>query len=652
MDHHDDWILFRLHRLDPARFEALCFALLKATGHTEIHPWGDAGNDGGVDLLSIGPDGRRWVTQCKRVLNLSPSRARPELQKVFDQLPQPPPEVYRLVATCPISRKTEEELQSLAHQEQANGKPAIEIAASWTETHLIAFLRDDFQDLRGEFVGPLGPLPFWNVPRGTEFFTGREELLETLQERIESARTAALTQAIVGLGGIGKTQTAIEYCRRHRSRYDAGVFWVDASSPATLLTGYAKCAQRLELAPLGTPEYEAVEAFLHHLESHPGWLVVLDNADDPGEIRDLLPTDAHGHVLLTTRVQNPDLGRAEPLRVDCLPLEQATGFLLERGHRKPAEQPQAERLAAALGGLPLALEQAGAFLAYHTSVAVGVYLDTFEKQAAAFLEQQPPRQGGYQGTVATTWEISFRKVEDTAPAAVEALQAFAFLDPEDIPLRLCLEGGEKLGPALAELASRAREEPIEIHTQLVTPLTRYSLVEFDPEQQSFSLHRLVQEVIRQRLGEEVPAILHRVYEALDRCFPEDPASPASWQEGASFLPHVRASAALWTEETGAEPTALWMRAGWNARAAGRASQSRDLEESALEVRRRVLGAEHPSTLISMNNLASTLWALGDAQGARELLAQAYMGFQKVLGEDHPDTRKIASNLRALEEDED
>ena len=126
-DYDDDWILFRLQRLNPTRFEELCFALLKATGHQDVRHLGAAGSEGGVDLLSTDPHGRRCVTQCKRHRSLSPSQVRPEVRAVITQPVDPPPEVYHLVATCNVSREAED-----AFRDTARVAPfPLDIASTW-----------------------------------------------------------------------------------------------------------------------------------------------------------------------------------------------------------------------------------------------------------------------------------------------------------------------------------------------------------------------------------------------------------------------------------------------------------------------------------------------------------------------------------------
>ncbi len=647
-DHDDDWILFRLQRLSPGRFEELCFALLKAKGHRDVRHLGAAGSERGVDVLSTDPDGRIWVTQCKRYRSLSPGDVKPEIRTVITEPPSPPPAVYHLVATCNVSRATEEALQDAARVAPF----PLEIAHTWAATELVALLRDDHPEIRRNFIEPAGKLPFWNVPNRNDYFTGREELLEELAACLEAASSVALTQTISGLGGVGKTQMAIEYCHRHRSAYDAGVYWVDASSAENLKAEYASLALALKLVGREVPVDEASAAFRRELAARPGWLVVLDNVDEVDGLRPLVPPTTGGHVLVTTRVERPGLGRGSPLAVDVLPQQQAVEFLLDRGQRDASELDAVATLARALGRLPLALEQAAAYLARHP-IEVPIYLASFEKLNIDLLERKGPELGDYHATVATTWELSFQKVEESHPAAAEALRACGFLAPDRIPLELFTGTGRRLGEALGMLANECRDDPLVTHERLVEPLTRYSLARFDPGSGGrLSIHRLVQEVIRHRLRREVleAEVLEHVHAALESCFPQEPESPLSWPACRLWFPHVKNSLAAWlkkVEVPGWDPTGLWIQAGLYAWASGRATEARAFDEATLAVRRRALGEEHPDTLMSMNNLAETLRDLGDTSRARELHETALAVRRRVLGEEHPDTLNSMSNLAAL-----
>ncbi|MBV8610884.1 MAG: TIR domain-containing protein, partial [Singulisphaera sp.] len=228
--------------------------------------------------------------------------------------------------------------------------------------------------------GPLPPSggPVWNVPypRNSNF-TGREAILKQLETALASGRPAALSQAIAGLGGVGKTQTAVEYAYRHRAQYRA-VLWVRADpgwvrpDPGTnLVSSYRELAEALGLPEKDESDSTKVVAAVRRwLGREPGYLLILDNADDPALVRPYLPPDPKGHVLLTSRAQNFDVvGICRPIWLPALTPDEALEFLRKRTGREgpldPAEQASARTLAGELGYLPLALEQAAAYMVEH-----------------------------------------------------------------------------------------------------------------------------------------------------------------------------------------------------------------------------------------------------------------------------------------------
>jgi len=211
--------------------------------------------------------------------------------------------------------------------------------------------------------------PPWNVPyRRNPFFTGRDKVLKDLHRALSRRSRAALTQAtaISGLGGIGKTQTAVEYAYRHRTDYKA-VFWVRAESESSTTSGFLEIAGMLNLA--AKDAQESVQAVIRWLGNNAGWLLIFDNADEPERLKPFRPTDPKGHILITSRAQVfHDLAR--PIRLEVLAPEKALEFLLKRTEREASdggEKEAAARLAKELGNLPLALEQAGAFISKNGS---------------------------------------------------------------------------------------------------------------------------------------------------------------------------------------------------------------------------------------------------------------------------------------------
>ena len=244
-----------------------------------------------------------------------------------------------------------------------------------------------------EFPGAF-PL-IWMIPYPRNpYFTGREDLLTQLATALKSGTTTALTQAITGLGGIGKTHLAIEYAYQHHQDYQA-VFWVRADTRENLVSDFASMARELQLPEKDAKELQqTVVAVQAWLRTHAGWLLILDNADDLALARDFLPPSYGGQVLLTTRAQA--MGRlAQRIEVDTMPQEVGILFLLRRAgllapeglleQASPQDRKQADELVQELGGLPLALDQAGAYME-ETPCSIDEYLRLYRTRRAALLK--------------------------------------------------------------------------------------------------------------------------------------------------------------------------------------------------------------------------------------------------------------------------
>jgi len=264
------------------------------------------------------------------------------------------------------------------------------------------------------FPGELPPV--WNVPfHPNPFFTGRDLLLVELQSRLTAPGMAFRRVVLTGLGGIGKTSVAVEYLYRRHADYDL-VWWVNGEQPASLLADLATLAGQLGLAADARQEAQ-VAALRGWLERHQGWLVVLDNVEDPQQVVELLPRSATGQVVITSRTGVGWERLASVLPVEVLAPGDATGLLLIRAEETaPAAEAAATTLAATLGGLPLALEQAGAYVASTGTITLADYAELFSTRALELLQQEQPL--GYQHTVATTWSLALQTLEQTEPAAV------------------------------------------------------------------------------------------------------------------------------------------------------------------------------------------------------------------------------------------
>ncbi|HVS44933.1 MAG TPA: FxSxx-COOH system tetratricopeptide repeat protein, partial [Candidatus Dormibacteraeota bacterium] len=475
----------------------------------------------------------------------------------------------------------------------------------------------------------------FRVPPRNPIFTGREQLLTDLDAALASGARTALVQAITGLGGAGKTQVAIEYAHRHRHHYRV-IWWLRAETPETLLEDLAALATPLGLTvPTDAPPAEVAATVHRELEDTPGWLLVFDNADSLDVIRDHLP--GGGHVLITSR--NPAWrARATVLDVDVWSPPEAVAFLLTRTGR--SDDAGAAALAQALGRLPLALEQAGAFMEVNAT-PFDRYLHLYRRGGAQLLAQHGPRD--YAGTVATTWGLSFDQVREASPAAAELLELCAFLAPEAIPDDLFQPGDRGLlPPALRDADDRDVEEAIGV-------LRRYSLIQRTDG--TIGLHRLVQEVIRDALATEV--VDERVDAAvllLRATFPESSGDVRTWERCAQLLPHALAVTAH-AEGLATEPEATsWLLDRVAVYLQGRAEldPARRLFERALAIADTAYGPDHPTVAASFdNNLASVLQDLGDLAGARQLLERALAIDEAAYGPDHSEVAIHVNNLAAV-----
>ena len=293
--------------------------------------------------------------------------------------------------------------------------------------------------------------------RGTPPSRAARTILKQLESDLASGTPAALSQAIAGLGGVGKTQTAVEYAYRHRDQYRA-VLWVRADTETSLASGYRELAEVLGLPEKDSHDSnEVVAAVRRWLGREPGYLLILDNADDLSLVKPYLPPDPRGQVLLTSRAHNFDaLGIRKPIGLPVLEPDEALEFLLKRTGREgpldPAERDAARTLAEELGYLPLALEQAADYMVEYEE-AFAVYLAAYRALRLKLLDEMGHVAGEYPETVRTTWKRSFDAVAAASPASIALLRLSAFFAPDAIPYELILEGasqlGEPLAPALA-----------------------------------------------------------------------------------------------------------------------------------------------------------------------------------------------------------
>ncbi len=487
----------------------------------------------------------------------------------------------------------------------------------------------------------------WTVPhRRNPAFTGRGDELTLLHAQLSERGLAILS----GLGGIGKTQMAVEYAFRHRDDY-AAVLWFNAESRLMLKMECSALVRTLKL-PCAPEDLDQAElAVLEWLRNESGWLLILDNADNPAELDPFPPAECQGHVIVTSRSDEfQHLQLERPLRLAELPIEDATTFLLTRCQRQDAgveEQASARLLAEELGRLPLALEQAGAYILARDGTTFEGYLSDYRKLGLRRLEASRPALGKYSKSVVTTWKASFDAVQAESPAAADVLQLTAFLAPEAIPFELLIQGATQLGASIEAALDGAAETP-SLVGDLLRPLERYSLVRIDSRDEMYRIHRLVQEVLRAAMddttrrhwAERSVRSVHRAFPSPE--FPNWPLCDRILRHALAVIPRIELDDLVF-----AEAGRLLNKTAYYLNERAQYADAEPLYKQVMEIRRAALGERHPDYASSLNNLAALYDAMGRHADAEPLLKESTEIRRAALGERHPDYAQSLNNLAQL-----
>lgn len=489
----------------------------------------------------------------------------------------------------------------------------------------------------------------WNVPyRRNPFFTGREEILAHLYNTLRSSNAAALTQAqaISGLGGIGKTQIAVEYAYRNREHYKA-IFWINASARNAISADFVAIATLLGLP--GQQEQDiVVRAVKNWLTNHTGWLLILDNVDNLEMVANFLPVHRSGDVLLTTRLQA--LGTiARGIEVEKMGMDEGMTLLLRRAKiiapdemldQAPAEnRQQATLIFSELDGLPLALDQAAAYIE-ETHCGLAQYLNLYGSRRKDLLLRRGQSPLDHPESVTATWSLSLQQVKQESPAAADLLCLFAFLNPEAIPEEIITLGATELGPSLSTVAddSLGLDAIIEL-------LLRYSLIRRTPEEKLLSIHRLVQAVLKDGLDKSTQRIwAERTIRIVNCTFPK--VELHTWRQCQRFISHVLVCTTYIEEYELAFPEAarLFNEAASYLVVRAEYEQAKRVLQIALDIRLSILEADHPDIARTLNDLGAVHLKQGNYQEAERKLQKALILRRQTLGEAHPDVAQTLHHL--------
>jgi tetratricopeptide (TPR) repeat protein len=528
------------------------------------------------------------------------------------------------------------------------------------------------------------------------YFTGRDAVLRQLREELRSRGTVVVLQTptIRGIGGVGKTQVALEYAHRFKEDYDV-VWWLNCDPPQYVDASLVDLGKQLrELFGASVPEEGGVDAVsqqvLQYLSERAAqrWLLIYDNAEDITAIERLLPSGG-GHVLITSRDERWDdrPAQGKVLRLGYFERSESVSHLRRR---LPAiGVADAEQVAEELGDMPLAMAAAGALLA-SAKLTSSEYLIRLQAEPVRKLPEGHPLLE-YPEAVAKAWHLSLDALERQSAAAVRLLRTWAVMVPE---ISFDLVYSDAMVEILRHLDSSISETSM--IARLVRQIDELALIKVEYNARQIVVHRVVQTVVRERMSEaELAAARYDAHTVLVAARPRgDVDNPQMWPAYRQIWPHLRPSQAeldpreqvrdllvdrvrylrqrddlepgqrraqtienAWipwlARETDPEISRSLRKQLYRLRfntanilrSLGRFQESRALDETVLQGQRELLGQEHPHTLQTRGSLAGDLRALGLYQEALELDKATYDSWARSgFGDDYAGTLRAANNL--------
>ncbi|MFE6663680.1 FxSxx-COOH system tetratricopeptide repeat protein [Streptomyces sp. NPDC057697] len=558
--------------------------------------------------------GRVLVILSDWYFQLGP-RSHEEWNRALREVVAPDPD--RFAAVCVTTSALPGATSALGAADLTN------VGADEAERRLLARLglpTDPLPEAAGSGQGPRYPADVpevWGgVPRRNTRFTGREELLSKAYQALQDAGPGAGVVALHGMSGVGKTQLAAEYVYRFGSEYDV-VWWVPADRRALYRQKLAELAPELGLST--GAEYgerlRAVRDALRRGEPHSHWLLVLDGADEPEHIWDLVPTGP-GHVLITSR--NPEWSEhnSNLVEVPVYERDESVAFIRRRAPRLTPND--ADQLAEALEDLPLLLDQTAGWL-NDSDMSVEEYIELLE----GGIDQDVVKvSADFPLAFQTAWSILLNKLKETVPESVDLLRLCSFFAPGSIPVRLLREmpPGE-----LPEQLSGLMNDPL-LWNRAIAQLRQYSVVRLESHEtlgeesssgESLYMHRMVHQIVGkdmpERDREEFVGVVRRALAAAD---PGRPTDTRLWPAYAEITPHLKWADVL--DSTDPAVHTLVLNCLRYMYLSGEYRAGIKLGERALKAWRRLLGEDHPRVWDLSYHYANVLRAVGDYAGTEAI----------------------------------
>ncbi|KFY90176.1 hypothetical protein V498_06140, partial [Pseudogymnoascus sp. VKM F-4517 (FW-2822)] len=499
-------------------------------------------------------------------------------------------------------------------------------------------------------------------------FVGREGILVEIGKKLDQAASQDHSRvALVGLGGIGKSQIAIEYSYRLReSAPQTWVFWVHASDAGRFKQAYANIAAKIELPGWDNPKADILGLVYNWLcdERNGRWLMILDNADDDdvffsadedtrstvqtsevvGQkslLVSFLPQSPNGSILITSRNSTAasNLVGTQGSIAKVEPMDEADALILfkTRASTSGSDEGDAEALVQALERIPLAITHAAAYIKTRAPMTtISSYLRLFresEANQARLLDAKElrdlRRDPTIGHTVIATWQISFNHIQKTGPAAAELLALMSMFDRQGIPVSLLQGQDSQLG-----------------FEDALAPLLNFSLVRMEIGQQSLVMHRLVQLSMRMWLkaNNQLDRWKTESIGVLAKLFPS--GNYETWADCQLLLPHSKEvlTHMVDNQDDMSTQAKVAYSTSWYLYLRGEYLAAERVGRVAVEAYEKVLGLEQLDTLNSVNDLGLVLERQGKYEEAEAMHRRALEGKEKVLGVEHPSTLISINNL--------
>ncbi len=489
-------------------------------------------------------------------------------------------------------------------------------------------------------ISPAERLPDqWNVPPKNSNFIGRHKLIKQIEDHFSQKNTPAILTACHGLGGIGKTQVALEFVWQHYKKYN-GVVWFNAENRDRLQNDYTRLGRELNIIrdDDNINAEERAHYVKHWLEdpSRADWLLVYDNADNYKAIRKLLPTK-EGKILITSR-HTADW--PQEISIDVFTIEESRTYIYKVLGTSISESNimQIEKLAETLGRLPLALAQATAYIK-RTKISISRYLELYEQKKRDLLNSKI-LPFDYRASVYITWDVIMEAIREESILALSLLNICSYLASNNIPNFL-----------LEEFAGDAENNPnSEIFEEAREILICYSMLTYNEQNSNSSIHRLVQDVIRLKREKERTHNVMNILNLLIDSFPYYGKTLTDYDKKLQLLPHLEAFSPhleTWQKVENKKeicllPLLKCIIDGYQT--FGNAQKSREMLERALTIQERHYGPDHPEVATTLVNLSNAYESFGDAQKKRELLERALTIKERHYGPYHPELAPILGNL--------